>query len=305
MTAETEDQNAGSSDEVSHEEYAAWEKGEEVAESQAVTEGDAEPFVEVTSEQDAGLEPVEGEPAGGEAEGEAEPEPEPDNASRGVQKRIDKLRERERDALTKAAAAEARAAAAEALLAAARGEVEPDAEKPAPKTSSDRVYTKAELEAETQRAASELVARNTFNQKCNDVAESGSKEFGAKFGASIDALKDVGLISDDPQDVAFLSDVLDTDAPAKVLHHLGQNPDEAERIAGLSATRRAVALDRLAVQLAEVKPKPKPLSKVPAPIAPVGSARGAKEIDINDPTLTDEEAIAAWEAHDRRLAAGR
>jgi hypothetical protein len=112
----------------------------------------------------------------------------------------------------------------------------------------------------------------------------------------------VGLIN--PEDVSFLQEVMETDSPAKLLHHLGQNPEEAERLSGLSATRRAVALDRLAAQLAAEKPKPKPISKAPEPIKPVNTSRNRKEIDINDPNLSDEEAFAAFERLDRQRVAG-
>lgn len=292
------------SDEVTDAEYEAWQKGEELAEGSS--EDSAEPFVEVTPEQDAGLEPVaEEEPAGEEeAEPAAAQEDEDDGTgmSRSLKRRLDKIREREAAALQREAAANARAAAAEALLAAQRaGAEESSAEgDPLPK---DRVYTQAELDAEAKRIAAQQVAADKFNAKCDEVADIGQKAFGAKWAASLEALRDVGVISDD---LSFLQDALETEAPEKVLFHLGQNPDEAERLLTLSPTRRAVALDRLAVQLSTEKPKaPKPVSKVPAPIAPVNGSRNRKELDINDPTLSDDEAISAWEAHDRRLAAGR
>ena len=99
MATETEDQEiapVASADEVSDAEYLAWEKGEEAA------EGDDEPAEAVEAE-----EPAE-EPAG-ETEEEAEPvaeeEPAPaaeeeddSQLSRGLKKRLDKIRERERDA---------------------------------------------------------------------------------------------------------------------------------------------------------------------------------------------------------------
>lgn len=300
MATDTEDQPVASTDEVTDAEYAAWEKGEEIAE--AAAEEAAEPFVEVTPEQDAGLEPVAEEELAGEeaAEPAATQEDEDDGTlSRGLKKRLDKIREREAAALQREAAANARAAAAEALLAAQRaGAEEPAAEGDAlPKA---RVYTQAELNVEATRIATQQLAADKFNARCDEVAGAGQKEFGTKWATSLEALRDVGAISDD---LSFLQDALDTEAPEKVLHHLGQNPDEAERLLTLSPNRRAVALDRLATQLNVEKPRAaRPISKVPPPITPVGSARGAKEIDINDPNLTDEESIAAWEAHDRRRA---
>lgn len=298
---DTEDQttNATASDEVTDAEYAAWEKGEE-HEVEVEVQEPAEPFVEVTPEQDAGLEPAE-EPPEGDEPAPAQEDEDDGTLSRGLKKRLDKIREREAAALQREAAANARAAAAEALLAAQRaGAEEPAAEGDAlPKA---RVYTQAELDAEAKRIATQQVAADKFNAKCDEVADIGQKAFGDKWAASLEALRDVGAISDD---LSFLQDALDTEAPEKVLHHLGQNPDEAERLLALSPTRRAVALDRLATKLTTATPKtPKPISKAPAPIAPLGSARSAKEIDINDPALSDEEAFAAFERLDRQRALG-
>lgn len=211
-------------------------------------------------------------PEGAEAEaGEAAPQPEAPKhkVPQSVQKRIDKLSYDAKSAQERAEAAEARAQALEALLTAQGGDVPaPDAK---PSTQTD-----------IEKAAAELLARQTFDQKCNDTFAKGSEAFGKEgFSESLGMLQALGVMS-----VDFLQAALETAAPEKVLHTLGQDPDEAVRIASLPPIRQAIELDRMATKLAApAKPQ---ISKVPAPINPLdGSGKGAP--DIYDPNLPDED----------------
>lgn len=288
-------------DEVTDAEYEAWQKGEE-PEAQAGEE--AAPVVEPEPAAANGEDAEEETTSDGAEGGEAEPEtPKKDQPPEWVRKRLGALSAQRNAEAERAAAAEARAAAAEALLAAQGlkpdGETEGEAPKP-----KDRVYTQAELEAEATKRAESIALANAFDAQCNTLFEKGAKDYGeAAFDANLQNLRDVGVISRD--DLGFVRDALETEAPEKVLFHLGQNPDEALKIAGLSPTKRAVALDRLAVQLSTEKPKvPKPVSKAPAPIAPVGSGRSAKEIDISDPNISDEDFFREMERLDRQRATG-
>lgn len=289
---------ATASDEVTDAEYLAWEKGEEPA---AVAEEEPAEPVAVEEPVDGATEPEpETEPLP-EAEEEPEAPAKKDQTPEWARRRFSTLAQQRDAAADRAAAAEARAAAAEALLAAQGGKVDGEPESAAPK---DRVYTQAELDAQVATQAKALAEQTAFNAQCNTLFEVGATEFGEEaFDANLQNLRDVGVISQ--SDLGFVQDAMETEAPAKVLYHLGQNPEEAVKIAGMSAAKRAVALDRLATQLATPKPKTaKPLSKAPAPIAPVGSARGAKEININDPSLSDDEAFAEFERLDRQRAMG-
>ena len=85
----------------------------------------------------------------------------------------------------------------------------------------------------------------------------------------------------------FLRAVLEGDAPEKVLHYLGSNPDVAEELAGLSPTQVARRLDRIEQKLGEpVAPK---VSTAPKAIAPVRSA--ARDDGGLSDNLTTEEWI--------------
>ncbi len=90
-------------------------------------------------------------------------------------------------------------------------------------------------------------------------------------------------------DANALGVIVEADEPHKVLKHLGDNPDEASRILGLSPVAMARAIGALEVRLSQPKSKPA-ASKAPAPIVPV-SARSASAH-----ALSDEADMKTWMA---------
>jgi hypothetical protein len=75
-----------------------------------------------------------------------------------------------------------------------------------------------------------------FNIDCNRVFLDGSRQF-ADFESSMDALKGAGVTVHD-----VLSQVLDVDNPAKLLHTLAQDMDLAKQVAALPPVKRASAI---------------------------------------------------------------
>lgn len=80
--------------------------------------------------------------------------------------------------------------------------------------------------------------------------------------------------------------ILESDAASKVVKYLYNNPEEAERIAELSAARQAVEIGKLEAKLSAA-PAPAKKSGAPAPIKPVGG----KSTVSNEyrPDMTDAE----------------
>lgn len=94
----------------------------------------------------------------------------------------------------------------------------------------------------------------------------------------------------------FLRAVLEGDAPEKVLHYLGSNPDVAEELAGMSPTQVARRLDRIERKLSE-PPEPK-TSTAPKPITPIrGSSRETGE-------LRDDMPIEEWTKRFQKMRRG-
>lgn len=81
---------------------------------------------------------------------------------------------------------------------------------------------------------------------------------------------------------ALIVAIMDEDNGPQVAYHLAKNPEEAQRIAGLTPLRQAKEIARLAAKLASEPAKPKTPSKAPAPIAPVTGTSAASSSEPSD-----------------------
>jgi DNA repair exonuclease SbcCD ATPase subunit len=141
-----------------------------------------------------------------------------------------------------------------------------------PETQTEDVHTLARQEAQ------KMLAEQTFNDTCNRVYAAGKAEF-PDFDNAVANLQMVGVNRD------FLELATTSDAGAKLIHHLGGDLDEAARIASLPPVQMARELTRLEYKLAQA-PAPKPVSKAPAPITPIGSGNATS---FDPATLSDAE----------------
>ncbi|WP_336816842.1 hypothetical protein [Burkholderia gladioli] len=166
-----------------------------------------------------------------------------------VQRRIDQLTREKHDAIRRAEAAEARGR-------------QPDGGQPAasaPAGSASSNLTPDQIREEARR----LVEQDKFNDACNRVFDAGKAEFGAAWDSSLRTFQLLGGASQE-----FLEAVTAMDGGHKVLQHLGQNPDVAERVLSLPPLRMALELARLETTVGQAKAPP--VSQAPAPINPVG-----------------------------------
>ena len=126
--------------------------------------------------------------------------------------------------------------------------------------------------------AGQIADQRLFDAECNKVFEAGVSEFGADFQQSVTNLNSMNLASRPLVEAA-----IEAGAPAAILKFLGEDLDEAERIARLPPAKMGVALARLAGTLTESNH-----SRAPQPIKPIGG--GAKiEPDIYNPELSDDD----------------
>lgn len=79
--------------------------------------------------------------------------------------------------------------------------------------------------------------------------------------------------------------ILDSDVGGKLIHHLGQNPQEAQRIANLPAARQAAEIGKLEMKLST----PVKTSKAPEPIKPIGGGK-SPSYDIASASIDDHIA---------------
>jgi len=134
--------------------------------------------------------------------------------------------------------------------------------------------------------AKRLVQQERFDEACNKTFEAGKKDF-PDFEQS---LRTFGMLGGASQD--FLEAVTAMDAGHKVIHHLGGNPDEAERLLSLPPMRMAMELTRIEASLS----KAPPVSKAPPPISPVGGRAAAPEPS----EFASTEEYAAWRKANRK-----
>lgn len=132
-----------------------------------------------------------------------------------------------------------------------------------------------------RQEAERIVAARSFDERCNKVHAEGIKEF-PDFGKAVSDLQMVGATTQ------FWELATESDAAAKLLHHLGQDLDEAARIASLPPVQMARELTKLEYKLAQA-PAPKPASKAPAPVKPIGSG-GVADSGLRDDLSMDEWA---------------
>lgn len=207
---------------------------------------------------------VEPEPEVVTEEEEAAPDPEEDEK---VSKTIMLKRIAKEKAKTEAALAEAKA------LREAAG----------PKKET---YTEEEVEAKSRVDAVRIANQMAFDAACNNLAKAAAKE-NPKFNESYtEMLENVEPRPEAVRDV--LEDVLNLENGHTVLNHLTKDIDEAERVFALAPRARTIELAKLSAKLAA--PKPKPISKAPDPITPVGGNNRSPG------TLTENQAMDEWMA---------
>jgi len=155
-------------------------------------------------------------------------------------------------------------------------------QQPADSQSQPKQMTADEIRAEAKR----LIQEEKFNDACNKVFDAGKTEF-PDWDSSLRTFQMLGGASPE-----FLEAVTAMDAGHKVLHHLGQNPEVAERLLSLPPLRMALELARLETTVGQAKPKP--VSNAPAPINPIGGRSSPVE---PEEFASAAEQIAWWKKH--------
>lgn len=93
-----------------------------------------------------------------------------------------------------------------------------------------------------------------------------------------------------PLTPAIAAAIIDSDASAKLMAHLAANPEDVERIAGLSPARQAAEIGKIESRLSA----PPKASNAPPPIKPIGTNGSATNSDLSKMSM--EEYAAKREA---------
>lgn len=182
-------------------------------------------------------------------------------------------------------------------LTAQKAELEREVAKLRSGQSADATRMQQEIAEKASKLASEEAAKiaswNTFTGALNAAIAEGQKELGAeKFDKSVQALRTLHDQTDPDTNQRYLNmlqAMLDTGAAPKLIAALGDDPNEAARIMGLSPTKMGVELGKLAFRGVEE------VSGAPKPITPVsGVGRNHVAIAAEDPERSDSIDMRVW-----------
>lgn len=146
---------------------------------------------------------------------------------------------------------------------------------------------KQQAPTDIDAAVEARLKQREFDSACNKIFDAGKTEFAGDWDSSLKTFQMLGGATPD-----FLEAVTSMDNGHKVLHHLGQNPEVAERLLSLPPLRMALELARLETTVSQAKPKP--VSNAPAPINPIGGRSAPVE---PEEFASAAEQIAWWKKH--------
>jgi hypothetical protein len=158
--------------------------------------------------------------------------------------------------------------------------------QPQDTTQPGQALTPDQIRAEAKR----LIEQERFDEACNKVFDAGKGEYGGDWDSSLRTFQMLGGASPD-----FLQAITSMDHGHKVLHALGQDPETAERVLSLPPLRMALELARLEAKVSASAPTPKPVSKAPAPITPVGG----KSAPVEPSEFASTADYIAWKKRNK------
>lgn len=215
----------------------------------------------------------------------------------GVQQRIDELTRQRHEAEREAAYWRQRAeppAPAPAV-----------ATKPTPDKFNDYAdYVEALTEWKAEQKVTEALSKRDQQQaeQAQQTAQQAKAQtFAERQQATRAAITDYDEVMSAAADVRIAPHVhevlLESEQGPAIAYHLAKNPDEAERLSAMSPLAAARELGRLEASLAKsappqgAAPAPKPVSKAPAPIKPLGA--GATSTNT-DPAKMPMDEYVKW-----------
>jgi hypothetical protein len=230
------------------------------ASEQAVTPEVATPEADATQQTDAPQEP------------EADPR---DKAVKSLNRRVDRITAARYQAEASAQQARQEAEQLRQRLAQYEAGDQPEARQADPVALANEIANIRENTAKSNAVHKDGVKRfEGFDKALNVVIEeAGPLVVPIAQGASIGKPTPLGEA------------ILDADDPAAVLHYLGNNPDAAADLHGLTATQVARRIARIEIEIGKSK-EPKQ-SNAPKPITPVKSA-SKDDGGLSDNLSTDE-----------------
>ena len=149
-----------------------------------------------------------------------------------------------------------------------------------------RLQEEKQKEAVVKAEAERQKVINTWAKRV-EAAKTEMPDFEAMVGSA-----DV-VVSNEVRDAIFESDV-----GPRILYHLAENPEVAEKLQGMTLTRALATIGKLEAQFEKTEPQTKPAvgkSKAPAPINPIKASANGPITDL-DSNRQFHGSYQAWKA---------
>ena len=133
-------------------------------------------------------------------------------------------------------------------------------------------------EVDPVQLAREIATIERVAEKSNAIADKGTAAFGKEaFGQAVAAIvEEAGPLFDQKGKPTSIGEaILDADEPEKLIKFLGDNPELASELQGLSPLQLGRRIERFEQQM---KAKPKPVSRAPDPARPINAQRGPQNL---------------------------
>lgn len=228
----------------------------------------------------------------------AEPVEKPDTPEQAAKRGQSRFERRLAASYRREAEAKARADFLEKQLNETRQQQRPAQQDATAPKLADFNYDEDAYRSAVEKHASERTARDLQQQR---IVQGWQKKVSAaseKYPDFAEAQAAVEL------SIPALYELMEADNGPDIMHHLYENPDEADAIAALSPRAQIRAIGRLEAKLAAAPPKPKTPSKAPAPIAPV-SGKAAPANDIPQDSDSIDDWMRKERAREKRAAEAR
>jgi hypothetical protein len=151
---------------------------------------------------------------------------------------------------------------------------------------TERPVPAASADDEVERRAAQLLDQRAFQNRVNAWAEAGNRDFKDDFNDRCNLIAGLGA------GVEFMQIVTDPDIVKdghKVVAELADDPEEAQRILRLPPVKMAIELTRIGERISKPSaPAPKPISRVPAPVNPVGGVTKTTSA-LEDPDASQDD----------------
>lgn len=154
-----------------------------------------------------------------------------------------------------------------------------------------RQFTQDEqLQQEINNRAMQLAQQQVVNQKSNDIYQLGVKQYGREFDESVRSMNDAFGQNVMP---VVLDTIVDMPDAHRLIQHLGDNPDIADRLASLPPHKLGAALEREAAKLTA----PKKVSQAPKPIRPIQTQQ-TNEPELDYEKMSMDQLAKMWDKRD-------